>query len=161
MWFVCKFSFLWEFKEKSKSTSWSFTITILYLHMLFSPFWSALFCCADLSLRKKWRSYTLDGRSQCYRTSDVVGIPTKLMHRRLSSCSWYRRSYRIKSRPHKKQTRWSLVRKPNYTDWATATCRQNLVPTFVDRGVSRSQRGGSPTVINLSFLDRSRYFSFQ
>jgi hypothetical protein len=28
------------------------------------------------------------------------------------------------------------------------------VPTFVDRGVSRGQRGGSPTVVNISFLDR-------
>jgi hypothetical protein len=27
------------------------------------------------------------------------------------------------------------------------------VSTFVDRGVSRGQRGGSPTVVNLSFLD--------
>jgi hypothetical protein len=26
------------------------------------------------------------------------------------------------------------------------------VPTFVDRGVSLGQRGGSPTVVNLSFL---------
>jgi hypothetical protein len=42
----------------------------------------------------------------------------------------------------------------NYTDWATAICRRNLVPTFVDRGVSRGQRGGSPVVVNLSFLDR-------
>jgi hypothetical protein len=41
----------------------------------------------------------------------------------------------------------------NYTDWATAICRRNLVQTFVDRGVSRGQRGGSPTVVNLSFLD--------
>jgi hypothetical protein len=49
----------------------------------------------------------------------------------------------------------------NYTDWATATCWRNVVPTFVDRGVSRGQRGGSPTVVNLSFLDRSRYFSFK
>jgi hypothetical protein len=49
----------------------------------------------------------------------------------------------------------------NYTDWATATGRRNLVPTFVDRGVSRGQRGGSPTVINLSFLDRKCYFSFK
>jgi hypothetical protein len=49
----------------------------------------------------------------------------------------------------------------NYTDWATATCWRNLVSTFVDRGVSRGQRGGSPTVGNLSFLDRSRYFSFK
>jgi hypothetical protein len=28
------------------------------------------------------------------------------------------------------------------------------VPTFVDRRVSRGQCGGSPTVVNLSFLDR-------
>jgi hypothetical protein len=36
-----------------------------------------------------------------------------------------------------------------------------IVSTFADRGVSRSQRGGSRTVINLSFLERSRYFSFK
>jgi hypothetical protein len=35
------------------------------------------------------------------------------------------------------------------------------VPTFADREVSRGQRGGYPTVVNLSFLDRSRYFSFR
>jgi hypothetical protein len=55
----------------------------------------------------------------------------------------------------------ALSRQANYTDWATATCRRNLVPTFVDRGVSRGQRGGSFTVVNLSFLDRNRYFSFK
>jgi hypothetical protein len=49
----------------------------------------------------------------------------------------------------------------NYTDWATATCRRNLVLTFMDRGVSRGQRGGAPTAVNLGFLDRSRYFSFK
>jgi hypothetical protein len=49
----------------------------------------------------------------------------------------------------------------NYTDWATATCRRNLVPTSVDRGVSHGQCGGSHTVINLSILHRSRYFSFK
>jgi hypothetical protein len=49
----------------------------------------------------------------------------------------------------------------NYTNWSTATCWRNLLSTFVDRGVSRGQRGGSPTVVNLSFLDRSRYFSFK
>jgi hypothetical protein len=42
----------------------------------------------------------------------------------------------------------------NYTDGATATYRRILVPTFVDRGVSRGLHGGSPTVVNLSFLDR-------
>jgi hypothetical protein len=48
-----------------------------------------------------------------------------------------------------------------YSDWATATCRRNLVPTFADRGVSRGQRGGTRTVVNLSFLDRSRHFSLE
>jgi hypothetical protein len=46
----------------------------------------------------------------------------------------------------------------SYTDWTTATCWRNLVPTFADRGVSRGQCSGSPTVINLSFLDQSRSF---
>jgi hypothetical protein len=30
----------------------------------------------------------------------------------------------------------ALSPRANCTDWATATCRRNLVPTFVDRGVS-------------------------
>jgi hypothetical protein len=55
----------------------------------------------------------------------------------------------------------TLSPQANYTDWSTATCRRNLVQTFVDRGVSRGQRGGSLTAVNLSFLDRSRYFSFK
>jgi hypothetical protein len=49
----------------------------------------------------------------------------------------------------------------NYTDRAIATCRLNLVPTFVDRGVSRGQRGGSRALVNISFLHRSRYFSLK
>jgi hypothetical protein len=32
------------------------------------------------------------------------------------------------------------------------------VPTFVNGVVSRSQRGGSPTVVNLSFLERKTDF---
>jgi hypothetical protein len=55
-----------------------------------------------------------------------------------------------------KQTPCPLVRKRTIL-----TERRNLVSTFVDRGVSRGQRGGSPTVVNLRFLDRSRYFSFK
>jgi hypothetical protein len=51
--------------------------------------------------------------------------------------------------------------KPNYTDWATATYWRNLLTTFADRRLWRGQRGGSHTVVNLSFLDRSRYFSFK
>jgi hypothetical protein len=48
----------------------------------------------------------------------------------------------------------ALSPRANYTDWATATCRRNFVLTFVDRGVSLGQRGGSATVANLSLLDR-------
>jgi hypothetical protein len=32
---------------------------------------------------------------------------------------------------------------------------------FLVKGMSRGQHGGSPTVVNLRFLDRSRYFFFQ
>jgi hypothetical protein len=49
----------------------------------------------------------------------------------------------------------------NYIDWATATSKRILVPTFVDRGVSRGQRSRTPMVVNLSFLDKSRYFFFK
>jgi hypothetical protein len=55
----------------------------------------------------------------------------------------------------KKQNSMAFSPQANYTDWATATCWRNLVPTFADRGVSRGQRGGSPTVVNLGFLDRN------
>jgi hypothetical protein len=64
-------------------------------------------------------------------------------------------------RTAKKTNSVTLSKQENYTDWATATCRRKLVPTFVDRGMSRGQRGGTPTVVNLNFLDRSRYFSFK
>jgi hypothetical protein len=57
-----------------------------------------------------------------------------------------------------KETPWLLYRKRTIP---TATGRRILVPTFVDRGVSRSQRGGTTKAVNLSFLDQSRYFSFQ
>jgi hypothetical protein len=53
----------------------------------------------------------------------------------------------------------ALSPRANYTDWATATCRRNLLPTFVNRRMSHGQRGGSPTVVNVSFLDRSLIYS--
>jgi hypothetical protein len=49
----------------------------------------------------------------------------------------------------------------NYTDWATDIGLQILVLTFADRGVSHGQRGRTPTIVNLSFVDRSHYFFFQ
>jgi hypothetical protein len=62
---------------------------------------------------------------------------------------------------NKKTNSVALSPRANYTDSATSTCLRNLVPTFVDRGVSRGQSDGFPTVVNFSFLDRSRYFSFK
>jgi hypothetical protein len=35
------------------------------------------------------------------------------------------------------------------SETSITTCWRNLMPTFADRGVSRGQRGGSPTVVNL------------
>jgi hypothetical protein len=60
-----------------------------------------------------------------------------------------------------KQTPWPLVRERTIPTERPPLVDEILVPTFVDRGVSCGQRGGSPTVVNLSFLDRSRYFSFK
>jgi hypothetical protein len=51
----------------------------------------------------------------------------------------------------------ALIPQERYTDWTTASCRRNMLPTFVDRGVSRGQRSGSPTFVNLRFIYRSRY----
>jgi hypothetical protein len=49
----------------------------------------------------------------------------------------------------------------DYIDWATATGLNILNLTFADRGVSCGRCGRTPTPVNLSFLDRSRYFSFK
>jgi hypothetical protein len=78
-----------------------------------------------------------------------------------SSASYSQRCWSIIQVIQTKTNSVALSPRANYTDWSTATCRRNLVPTFVDRAVSRDQRGGSPTVVNLSFLDRCRYFSFK
>jgi hypothetical protein len=36
---------------------------------------------------------------------------------------------------HKTTNTVALSPRTNYANWATATCRRNLVPSFVDRGV--------------------------
>jgi hypothetical protein len=74
---------------------------------------------------------------------------------------WYHNTNKQKKKQTNKTNSVALSPRANYTDWSTATCRRNIVSTFVDRGVSLGQHGGSPTVVNLSFLDRSRYFSFK
>jgi hypothetical protein len=53
----------------------------------------------------------------------------------------------------KKNNFVAFTSQANYTNWATATGQRILVPTFVDRGVSRGQGGGIPAAGNLNFLD--------
>jgi hypothetical protein len=49
-----------------------------------------------------------------------------------------------------------------YTNQVTAASRRNLVQTFVDRRVSRGQRGGSPRSLISSFiLTRAECTPFQ
>jgi hypothetical protein len=60
-----------------------------------------------------------------------------------------------------KQTPWLLVRRRIIPTKRRPLDDEILVATFVDRRVSRGQRGGSPTVVNLNFLERSRYFSLK
>jgi hypothetical protein len=64
-----------------------------------------------------------------------------------------------KDKPTTKNTLSLLVRKRTIPTERPPLFWRNLLPTFADRGVSLGQLGGSPTIINLSFLDRSRYFS--
>jgi hypothetical protein len=82
------------------------------------------------------------------------------MHINDSALTWLL-TFTDQLHPNKQTNSVALSPQTNYTDWATSTCQRNLVPTFVDRGVSHGQSGGSPTVVNLSFLDRRGYFFFQ
>jgi hypothetical protein len=81
------------------------------------------------------------------------------------SSLWPYSSSQLRCKQPEINTTWrnSLALSPqaNYTDCATATWWRNLIPTFADRGVSGCQGDRSPMVINLSFLDWSRYFSFK
>jgi hypothetical protein len=57
-------------------------------------------------------------------------------------------------RGDQKKTPWPLVRKRTIPTEQLPLVDENLMPTFVEREVSRGQHGGSPTVVNLSFLDQ-------
>jgi hypothetical protein len=52
-------------------------------------------------------------------------------------CEW--KNYK---QTNKQTNSVALSQQANYTDWATATCRRNLVSTFVDRGVSHFSNFG-------------------
>jgi hypothetical protein len=124
------------------------------------------------SQRTSLRVYALSpsipyrSETECDICSSALRMPINIYlaeESNVTSCSFDRHGAALRFRwaLNKKTNSVALSPQANYTDWATATCQRNLVPTFVDRGMSRGQRGGSPTVVNLSFLDRSRYFSFK
>jgi hypothetical protein len=91
----------------------------------------------------------------------TLHISHKIFHPVIASLRQYNTQIHKSHTHYTKTNSVALSPRANYTNWATATCRRNLKPTFVDRRVSRGQRGGFPTVVNLSFLYRSRYFSFK
>jgi hypothetical protein len=86
----------------------------------------------------------------------ITGIELRTLGHPASSHTLHQLRYTNFLGSHTETNSVVLSPQANYTDWATATCRRNLVLTFVDKGMSRGQRGGSSTVINHSFLDRSR-----
>jgi hypothetical protein len=55
-----------------------------------------------------------------------------------------------------KQTPWPLVRKRTIPTERPPLVGEIQCQILRIEGLSRDQRGGSPTVVNLSFLDRSR-----
>jgi hypothetical protein len=103
------------------------------------------------------RKYLSDTYKANTRVSGIVCTPNRsgsqLPHRTHAAGRWRR-----KQAHHWKWLRTlegtnsvALSPQANYTDWTTATCQRNLVTTFVDRGVSRGQCGGSPRSLILVF----------
>jgi hypothetical protein len=98
---------------------------------MYSPHKSHNFCSVQAELSFKWQWHTL--------------FPVLWWHLESSFASvWHHKFW---------QPVWIaiIIWMCGSSDWLTATCWRNLVPTFVDRGVSRCQRSGSPTVVNLNF----------
>jgi hypothetical protein len=65
------------------------------------------------------------------------------------------------SKVEKKLTPWPLVRKRNISTELPTLVSEIYCQLLRIEGCRRGQRGGSPTVVNLRFLDRSGYFSFK
>jgi hypothetical protein len=117
--------------------------------------WDLVSCSLYVNRRFGWKHHLhLHGR-QSAKQDTIVQQSAMHVGSRTDYTSLHPR------RCQEKVNSMTVIPQANYTDWATATCRRNFVPTFVDRGVSRGQCGGSPTVVNLISLDRSRYFSFK
>jgi hypothetical protein len=110
-----------------------------------------------LQLLRTSRSCSPTGKSQPLIAILCVGA--SCFQQREHTHQWKTRSLCGPCRLYKKSSAFSP--QANYTNRATATGRRILVPTFADRWMSCGQRGGTPMVVNLSFLHRSRYFSFK
>jgi hypothetical protein len=106
-----------------------------------------------IRLQTRWRSPTTTTNMNC------ISI-LSLMRLSLNNKTHVAKN-NFQGKQSNKTNSVALSPRANYTDWVTATFRRNLVPTSADRGVSRGQHGGTSTVVNLRFLDRSRYFSFK
>jgi hypothetical protein len=72
----------------------------------------------------------------------------------------YKQELQLIQRTKQKQTPWPESASELYRQ-SDSRLSAKLALTFADRGVSSSQRGGSPTAVISVFLDRSRYFFFQ
>jgi hypothetical protein len=84
-----------------------------------------------------------------------------LTEQKVACCGTIREPVTIKQTLEQTTNSMAFSPQANYTDGATATCWQNLVQTFVHKGVLRGKRGGSHMVVTFSSLDWSRYFSFK
>jgi hypothetical protein len=103
-----------------------------------------------------------EGLGQLMDSSYLIGSRI----RDLPACSGVSQPLRYREQSHCRALGTSLVleRRKLRSELYRLSDRHlsaNLVPTFAGRGVSCGQSGGSPTAVNLSFLDRSRYFSFK
>jgi hypothetical protein len=127
---------------------------------------------AVFSLR--WLKKTVPNkvRNQVIREDIETGKYKKNRTDMVWTCSWNGRSpIPDQTLAARRKRRWLQDAKSKQTPWPESASElyelsdshlsAKLVQTFVDGGVSRSQRGGSPTAVISVFLDRSRYFFSQ
>jgi hypothetical protein len=104
-------------------------------------------CCCGVC--HKTASYSIVAVCQSFKQEDTFFLRIQVYIFKASS-HWY-----LHIQTNKQTNSVALSPQANYTDRTTATCWRNVVSTFADRGVSCFQRGGSPTVVNLSPPDRA------
>jgi hypothetical protein len=96
-----------------------------------------------------WRKLYNKDLCDLYSSPSIIRIANS---RRMT---WAKNVARIRRRGtcvrHWWEFPWLFSPQGNYINWATATGRRILMPTFADRGMSRGQRGGTPTAVNLVF----------